>query len=149
MEESGSGHAAEEQIARVINELYQVTNQTYRLRRELYHLAETPPPTPPSRSSMRSPTGPHIPDDPLSFVVFLAFFFVFGCFVLGFLVERRLSDIFGCSVSDALARHVARTISGDISDTVVTTSSEPPCGPLRTGPGCGAHPTWTPHQHHL
>ncbi|KAI5704309.1 hypothetical protein M8J75_003922 [Diaphorina citri] len=59
-----SGHAAEEQIARVINELYQVTNQTYRLRRELYHLAETPPPTPPSRSSMRSPTGPTSPTTP-------------------------------------------------------------------------------------
>ncbi|KAI5736442.1 hypothetical protein M8J76_003288 [Diaphorina citri] len=44
------------------------------------------------------PDGAHIPDDPLSFVVFLAYFFVFG-----FLVERRLSDIFGCSVSDALA----------------------------------------------
>ncbi|KAI5708953.1 hypothetical protein M8J76_006956 [Diaphorina citri] len=60
MEESGSEHVSEEQISRVVNELYRVTNENYRIRRELY-MVETPPPTSPSRSSIRSPTGPTSP----------------------------------------------------------------------------------------
>ncbi|KAI5692954.1 hypothetical protein M8J76_009981 [Diaphorina citri] len=137
MEESGSEHAAEERISRVVNELYRVTNETYRVRRELY-LADTPPPHSAVTFVHSQPHGAHIPDDLL--------FFVFGFFVLGFLVERRLSGIVGRSVSDALARHVARAIAGAISGAVVTTSSESPRGQFRAGPGRGAHPTWTPHQ---